>query len=202
MNLLRILTFALLIAFYIADLDRPLAGAADGPPTSITGTNKSDYTLDSPIGVAHLIARLNTDSILFRIDNALSNETDIGTQATLIGGLLKRFLHDHDHPPRLFVVFRDTSELWKRVRDTAVRSANWDAHSGRPRSGSVSAFIVQQINTNHLAHEFEDSFRAIGYTLKAKSVEQVVMEKAGPSRAAVVPVSGVFGFVAEEEASK
>jgi hypothetical protein len=199
---LKILALTLPVALCLADPDSVVAGSADGAHTGLTSKKEVDYTLDSPAGVAHLIVRPDTESLLFRIDAASNKPVAIATQAELIGSLLKQFLQENDHPSHLFVVFRDTSELFERIGDSAVRSTDWNGHTGRPRKGTVSSFIVQEINSNHLAHEFEDSFKAVGYVLRAKSAEQVIIGTAGPNRTTAAPVSGVFGFVAEKESAK
>jgi hypothetical protein len=157
------------------------------------------YTAQSPVGTARLVARPQAPSLLFRIDRTTPGEIGLDEQAQLLQPLLGRYLAGYHYPQRLFVVFRDTTDLFARIAQSARRSPGWNAKAGRPRRATVSAFIVQEINTRHLAGEFERCFAAFGYALKAGSAEQVLL---GASGGDTVPVSASLDFVAEKEPRK
>ena len=199
----RLRLFGLML-LVVAFAGAPTRAAPDIVRSAPTGSQSReiDYSHESWIGIAHLIARPDTASLLFRVDGTRDKDLPIGVQAELIRPLLGQYVREHDHPRRLFVVFRDTSDIFQRIQDTSIKSIGWDANAGRPREGTVSAFVVHQVNIYRLARELQDSFAAFGYALEAKSAEQIIVNRANPGRVGTVPVSGVIGFIAVKETPK
>jgi hypothetical protein len=154
------------------------------------------YTAESELGLARLTIRPATASLLLSIDTAPGRRASIDMQAALLTTLLCKFLSEHNAPSRLFIVFKDTSELFQRIGGAALEGSGWDSARGQPRSGSVGKFIVDEINTRHLAAEIEKSLASARYELKAKSAEEIIVGPLGDGRNASVPLSGVVGFTA------
>ncbi len=164
--------------------------AQSKPPKEI------DYAVESSIGVAHLTVRPATASVLFWIDDTPGKVVPIAIQATLAGSLLGKFVSEHGTPARLFVVFKDTAELFKRLGEAALEAAEWNAMTGQPRNRTVSRFVVDEINAEHLTRELDDSFASAGYELKAESAEEIIVGSLRGGNATAVPISGVVGFIA------
>lgn len=160
------------------------------------------YTAESSLGPARLTIRPATASLLLSIDTAPGGRASIDIQAALLTTLLCKFLSEHSAPSRLFIAFKDTSELFQRIGGAALEGSEWDPAKGQPRSGTVGKFIVDEINTRHLAAEIEKGVASAGYELKAKSAEEIIVGPMGDGKSASVPLSGVVGFTATRLRSK
>jgi hypothetical protein len=164
--------------------------------TGAADSREFDYSAESALGLARLTIRPATASLLFRIETAPGRIASMDVQAASLTTLLRRFLSEHSAPPRVFIVFKDTSELFQRIGRAALEGSEWNPATGQPRSGTVGGFIVDEINTRHLAGEIEKALASAGYALKAKSAEQIIVGPLGDGKSACVPLSGAVSFTA------
>ena len=163
-------------------------------------SGEQTYVQQDRAVVGRLTVRPGSRSILFRIDSPGSALSSLDAQAGLLLPLLRRLQTEHPHVSDWFVVFRDSAPLFERIQSAAAADPGWDARAGRARQGASGRYIVQLINAKNLAREFVECFADIGYALRAKSVEQLLIERRPEAGGEVLPVSGVIGFVAERSA--
>jgi hypothetical protein len=74
---------------------------------------------------------------------------------------------------------RDDLEMAFRLALAAHRSPSWDVARGRPRSGSMNAFVVRLANQAMIYSELKDLFRTCGLELKWADAEKVLVLSAG-----------------------
>ncbi len=183
---------ACMFALFVA---APLHVVAGPPPPGAEVV----YTQQDTVGTGRLVVRPTTRSLLFAIDHPSDTTLSLDEQATLLMPLLRRLQAEYPGRPYWFVVFRDDAGLFDRIQTAAAADPNWDSRLGRPRRGTVADFVVQSINRRQLAHEFAGCFAAVGFTLRAKSVEQLLVQRRADDGVAALPASGVIGFIAQKE---
>jgi hypothetical protein len=66
-----------------------------------------------------------------------------------------------------------------RIALAAWRSADWNAKTGRPRSGDINAFVLALARSGRIFREFEGAFGALGLTVEPAAVEKVLVSPAG-----------------------